>query len=351
MGVWRRRDFCPTNSDSGLTTMKGLHTLALLFITLLLHGCDNTRAIDQEKFNMSILNQKPVFTIDLHAAGTRFQLYLNGVLVEDDSSGGQNTYEIPVNHWMRSGKNTLDLTVYPDDEGEDIQPNSIIKALLQVRNFGEQKNHALGGFVFSGANYKENLLDKEYQRDIETFITVDVGGITVSELHMIEDTPFDGARKYALTLEIPSNLPSWAFFESDEVPDFITLNDEDYYTVSDELYVILRKLQDHLEQGKVDDIMPLFAERNRETDLAFYKEEGQTERELHSDFTNDIPTLDMIELDPKSSLYTSEKNLKLASNFRNGRDNAISGNLKSATGNLSFPIMFRKEDGKWIITR
>jgi hypothetical protein len=331
--------------------MNKLHTLIILIITLLLHACDNTAAIDQEKFTMSILNKKPVFTIDLHAAGTRFQLYLNGVLVEGDPSGGQNTYEIPVNHWMRSGENTLDLTVYPDDEGEDIQSNSVIKALLQVRNFGEEQNHTLGGFLFKGVTYKTAVLDKAYQRDIESFEIIEEGGIKVSELGMVEDAPFGGARKYALTLEIPSNIPLWAFFESDELSNSDILSDNDYYAVSEELYLILRNIQDHLEQGKVDDIMPLFTERNRETDLAFYKEEGQTERELHSDFTNDIPTLNMIELDPKSSLYTSEKNLKLASNFRNGRKNAISGNLKSTTGNLSFPIMFRKQDGKWIITR
>lgn len=331
--------------------MKKLHTFAILITTLLLQGCDNTAAIDQEKFTMSILNKKPVFTIDLHAAGTRFQLYLNGVLVEGDPSGGQNIYEIPVNHWMRSGKNTLDLTVYPDDEGEDIQSNSVIKALLQVRNFGEQENHTLGGFVFKGATYKTAILDKAYQRDLESFEVVEEGGIKVSKLGMVDDAPFDGARKYVLTLEIPSNLPLWAFFESDEIPDIDSISDSKYEAVSDELYLILRDIQDHLEQGEVDDIMPLFAERNRETDLAFYKEEGQTERELHSDFTNDIPTLNMINLGPLSTGYESERNLKLASNFRNGRKNAISGNLKNTTGNLSFPIMFRKQDGKWIITR
>jgi hypothetical protein len=331
--------------------MKKLHTLALL-LTLLLHGCDNTSALDQEKFNMSILNQKPVFTINFHATGARYRLYLNGVLVErQGSSQGQNTFEIPVNHWMRSGKNTLDLTVYPNEEGEHIPPSSQIKALLQVRNFGEQESHALGGFTFSGANYKEDILDKAYQRDIESFITVETGGITVSELGMIDDAPYDGARKYAITLEIPSNLPLWAFFNSDGVPDFMVVTDEEYGRLRLELYEILRNIQDHLEQGKVDDIMPLFAERNHEIDLAFYKEEGQTERELHSDFTNDIPTLNMIDLDERSSAYESEENLKLTSSFRGNRTNAISGNLKSGSGNLSFPIMFRKEDGKWIITR
>jgi hypothetical protein len=332
--------------------MKKLHTFAfLLLITLLLHGCDNTSAIDQEKINMSILNQKPVFTIDFHGAGTRYQLYLNGVLVEGNSNGVQSTYEIPVNHWMRSGKNTLDLTVYPNDEGQDISFKSDIKALLQVRNYGERENFTLGGFSFDGLKYKDAILDKAYQRDIEKFIPVETGGITVSELDMIDDAPFDGARKYALTFEIPSNLPLWAFFESDDVTDFTSLNYEEFIDMTTELNSILQHVGEQLTLGKVDEIMPLFAERNRETDLAFYKEEGQTERELHSDFTNDIPTLNMIPFDPASTGYESEKNLKLASNFRNNRTNVISGNLKSGPGNLSFPIMFRKEDGKWIITR
>jgi len=332
--------------------VKKLQTLAIFIITLLLHGCDNASAISQEKFNMSILNQKPVFTINFHATGARYRLYLNGVLIErQGSSQGQNSYEIPVNHWMRSGKNTLDLTVYPNEEGEDIPPSSQIKALLQVRNFGEQENYTLGGFAFSGASYKEVVLGKAYQRDVENFEQVDTGGISISELGMIEDSPYDGARKYALTFEIPSNLPLWAFFGSDEVPDFITLSDEDYYAVSADLYAIFLNIQNHLEEGNIDEIMPLFSERNRETDLAFYKEEGQTERELYSDFTNDIPTLNLLGLDSDTTTYESENNLKLATNYRADRDNVISGNLKSGPGNLSFPIMFRQQDGKWIITR
>jgi hypothetical protein len=331
--------------------MKKLHSFALLLITLLLHGCDNTSGIDQEKFNMSILNQKPVFTIDFHGAGTRYQLYLNGVLVEGNSSGVQSTFEIPVNHWMRSGKNTLDLTVYPNDEGEDISFKSDIKALLQVRNYGERENFTLGGFSFDGLKYKGAVLDKAYQRDIENFKIVEAGGITVSEMTEEHDIHFEGTRAYSLTLEVPSNLPLWEFFESDEIPDFTKISGGEIEVLRAELYKILRNVQDHLVQGKVDEIMPLFAERNRETDLAFYKEKGQTERELHSDFINDIPTLNMITLDSNSTGYESEQNLKLTSGFRNGRKNAISGNLKSGPGNLSFPIMFRQEDGEWIITR
>jgi len=323
----------------------------LTFFTILLFGCTGTGSPQEGKFNMSILNQKPVFTIDFHGAGTRYQFYVNGVLVENDPHGGQTSHEVPVNHWMRSGVNTLELLIYPDDEGEDINTSSKIKALLQVRNYGEQENHSLGGLFFDGATYKHDLPALAYQRDVENFSVMDDGRIVVSEMAVENDIYFEGTRKYSITIDVPSNLPLWSFFNSDSLPSSDALNNDDFYAISGELYNILRDVQSQLEQGQVDEIMPLFAERNHETDLAFYKEEGQTEKELHSDFTNDIPTLDMLSLNIKSTLYTSELNLKLASNFRNDRGNAISGNLKSGPGNLSFPIMFRKQDGKWIITR
>lgn len=148
--------------------------------------------------------------------------------------------------------------------------------------------------MFSGAEYKDVFPAKAYNRDVENFNVSDSGQIAVSELDVIDDEPFDGARQYSLTIDVASNLPLWAFFNGDELPNSDTLSDDDYYTVSDELYVILRNLQDHLEDDSVDEIISIFAERNRETDLAFYKKEGQAERELYSDFTNDIPTLNMI---------------------------------------------------------
>lgn len=323
----------------------------LALFTTFLFGCADVGTPQEGRFNMSILKQKPVFTIDFHGAGTRYQFYVNGVLVENNPDALQATTELPVNHWMRSGINTLDLLVYPDDEGEEISSNSQIKASLQVRNYGEQENYPLGGISFDGATYKNVLPVLGYQRDVKDFSVMDDGGIVVSEMAVENDVYFEGTRKYSITIDVPSNLPLWSFFNSDNVPDFRTVSDEDYLDLRLKLYNILRNIQDHLEHGNIDDIMPLFSERNRETDLAFYKEEGQTERELHSDFTNDIPTLNMINLGPESSAYESEENLKLASNFRGDRKNAISGNLKSGTGNLSFPIMFRKQGDKWIITR
>ena len=46
-----------------LLIIRNIHYI-LVFMTILLNGCGDDVAIDQEKFKMSILNQKPVFTIN-----------------------------------------------------------------------------------------------------------------------------------------------------------------------------------------------------------------------------------------------------------------------------------------------
>ncbi len=70
---------------------------------------------------MNILSNKPVFELRINACGTSYLLRLNGVSVlKEYDSFSQITTTIPVNHWMRSGKNILTLVVMPDGEGERI---------------------------------------------------------------------------------------------------------------------------------------------------------------------------------------------------------------------------------------
>jgi hypothetical protein len=112
----------------------------------------------------------------------------------------------------------------------------------------------------------------------------------------------------------------------------------------------LKIIQEKLIAGNVDEVMPLFEERNSELDKAFYYSSGVMEAKLRDAFETDIPQLDMLPITGKSVVYINESNKKLASVYR-GEKTAISGNYKEGSGSLKFPIMFRKQDGKWIITR
>ncbi|MBL4797038.1 MAG: hypothetical protein JKY50_06470 [Oleispira sp.] len=306
--------------------------------------------------NNSILNEKPVFELKIHAFGTRYDLLVNGILAyKQKSSRGQVTLQLPINHWMRSGENTLELIVYPKKKGTPISEESEIKAALYVRNANEKEEHRIGGFVFKGIGHLDKASYEGYRLNPETFERNDDGIIEVTDVTEIKDTYFDGVYEFSQTFDIPSNLPLWKFFESDDVPE-IKYEDEsrrdEFWDLSKQMVKdLLVPIQDAILAGDLDSIMPLFEERNRETDQAFYKEPGTTERELRYTFTEDIKDLNMKPLTEKQIGYEYERGLKLTGLYGGGRGGAIGGDYKDGGGSLSFPIIFRLKDGKWIITR
>jgi hypothetical protein len=306
--------------------------------------------------NNSILNDKPVFELKIHGFGTRYDILINGILAyEQRSSRGQVTLNVPINLWMRSGENTLELVVYPKKKGTLISEESEIKAALYIRNANEEEEYRIGGFEFKGIGHLNKASYEGYRLNPETFERNDEGIIVVSDVIETQDTIFEGVYEFSQTFDIPSNLPLWKFFESDDVPkiDFKeeSLRDE-FLSFSNQMVKdLLSPIQDAIIAGNLDSVMPLFAERNRETDQAFYKEPGTTEKELRYAFTEDINDIDLAPLQENQVGYLYEKGLKLAGLYGGGREGAIGGDYKNGGGSLTFPIMFRLEDGKWIITR
>lgn len=327
--------------------MNIIKPLTIIVLLSILFGCSG-----ETKLTDSILNKKPVFKLMIHSVGTRYEIILNGVMVYDDDSGaGQITTSLPINHWIRSGENSLKLVVYPDNEGTSINKKSEVNAEIYVHNDDiEEQQYRIGGFNFKGLGHipESDLLG--YRLDTELFTHDDEGEVIAQEVEIAEDTVFDGVIEYKQLLTIPNNLPLWAFFNSDELPNEPDLSEEDFWAISAELRDHLKMIQDKLVAGDVDEVMPLFSERNSELDKAFYYSSGVMEAKLKDAFETDIPQLDMLPITGKSVGYINEHNRKLASVYRSGKP-AISGNYKEGSGSLKFPIMFRKQDGKWIITR
>jgi len=327
--------------------MKLAVIIVMLTSTIFLAGCSG-----ETKLTNSILNKKPVFKLMIHSVGTRYEVLINGVMVhDDDSGGGQITTSLPINHWMRSGENSLKLVVYPDDEGIPINEKSEVNAEIYVYNDDvEEQQYRIGGFNFKGVGHIPEPKLLGYRLDAELFKHDDEGEVIAQEVEITEDTVFDGVIEYKRIINIPNNLPLWAFFNSDDIPNEPELSEEDFWAISAELRDHLKIIQDKIIAGEVDDVMPLFEERNNELDKAFYYSRGVMEAKLRDAFETDIPQLDMLPITGKSVGYINEYNRKLASVYRSGKP-AISGNYKEGTGSLKFPIMFRKQDGRWIITR
>lgn len=324
-----------------------IRNIIISIIVATIIGCSG-----ETKLPNSILNKKPVFKLMIHSVGTRYDVLLNGVMIYDDASGdGQITTSLPINHWMRSGENTVKLIVYPDNEGFPINEKSQVNVEIYVHNDEmEEQQYRIGGFNFKGVGHipEPDLLG--YRLETELFKQSDEGELVVQDVEITADTVFDGVIEYKQILTIPNNLPLWAFFNSDEVANEPDLSEEEFWELSAELRDHLKIIQDKLIAGDIDEIMPLFEERNNELDKAFYYPSGVMRAKLKDAFETDIPQLDMLPITGKSVGYINEHNKKLASVYRDGKP-AISGNYKEGTGSLKFPIMFRQEDGKWIITR
>ncbi len=326
--------------------MKLAAIIVMLTSTIFLAGCPG-----ETKLTDSILNKKPVFTMKIHGFGTRYRVYVNGVVMyKEKSSASQVTTSIPLNHWMKSGENELKIVVYPSKKGTPINEKSEVNAELYVHNDEMEQQYRLGGFNFKGLGHiaESDLL--EYRLETELFKHNEDGELIAQDVEVTEDTIFDGVIEYKQILTIPNNLPLWAFFDSEELPNEPDLSEEDFWVLSAELRDHLKSIQDKITAGNIDEVMPLFEERNSELDKAFYYSNGVMEAKLRDSFETDIPQLDMLPITGKSVGYTNEHNNKMASVYRDGEP-AMTGNYKDLSGSLEFPIMFRKDNGEWIITR
>ena len=111
-------------------------------------------------------------------------------------------------------------------------------------------------------------------------------------------------------------------------------------------------IQDGLEKGDVDSIMPLFTERNKELDIAFGYESGEMERLLREYINKAIDDSNwkLINRTANDVGISFEKNNKIVSLVRSERSNIL-GFVNQSGLYYSLTIKFRRENGKWIITR
>ncbi len=312
---------------------------------------------------MSVLENKPLFTLNIHSYNTSYLVNLNGTAVHKEySDDGQLTMSLPVNHWMHPEKNVLGIDILPPNEGDPVNPNAQVRLELQVHAAGDAENiKSIATLIFEEKHLKDgdptisSTAAGRYNSQ-NGFTRDENGGIEISEVTATPLTGpdgYEGGMLYERTLEIPSSLPLWAFFQSDELPGYYAMSDDDYYAARDNLLIEYKKIQKALETGDIDSIMPLFEERSRETDAAFYFEPGTTQKELRADFMDALNNedLELVDLVPNHVRISLEENRKLVSLVRADGGSALAFNFKSRSGSVGYHLIYRRENGKWIIAR
>jgi len=307
---------------------------------------------------MSILQREPVFTLEVDAANTRYFIYINGVSVHKEfSNNGQLTTVLPVNHWMHPAENSVSVEIIPPSSGAPINPSARVKLGLRVHPSGEMHNaQTIATLHFDAAYIDENPTAKSSPSgrfsSTHNFEADDSGDITVSDVVMTPMKNYGGALRFKREMIVPSSLPLWAFFESDDLPDYDAMSDEDYDTAMEDLFVMYEKVQSALARGDIERILPMFNERNEETDKAYYLEPGTTAAGIKEDLMDSIANreLELAPLSTNDVAITRNLTRKVVSLTRRFDTSAIGYNVKGG-GSESYNLIFRKENETWILTR
>jgi len=329
--------------------LNGVVLIPLLFNVAVIYSGSNP---------MSVLNNKPLFNLSIEAINARYFIYLNGMLMHKEfSSEGQISTALPVNHWMHPSDNIMAIEVFPEHDGT-VRKSARVKVELQVHSEAVAGSRHTVATIDFQQKYADDSSPTKHSSpkgrydSAKGFESSDDGDVWVSEVSDRPVDDYEGAATYQRELKIPSALPLWAFFESDDLPDYDAMSDDDYYAVRDDLYKKYKHFESALKQGDIDSILPLFSERSSEIDTAFYFDPGTTQQTLRRSMErvagSDNHTL--VELSPDQVTLAPEPNRKLVSLTREADIPAIAYNLKGG-GSERFHLIFRKQDGEWILTR
>lgn len=320
-----------------------------LFLILLLIGCKSNGE------QMTLLNKKPVFSLVVESYGVIYDLTVNDIVVQEQFDVDvQENFELPINQWFRSGLNKIGVNVMPNDDCSKFSESARLKITLFVSSFESDKKYQLSNFNFSPM--REKLLENswhDFQLDSkDEFKPSSKGDVILKEINIgpLDECP-QGFSIFQELL-VPSSLPEWAFFTSEDLPDVHQYNDEDYYAAVSSLMVEYQKIENAILSGDIDSVMPLFDERNKELDAAFYEVPGTTKASLKKALQEAAADPELV-LDAMESRYLnfdSTYNSKVYELVRADGGAALGLNYKSG-GSISFPIVYRRENGKWIITR
>jgi hypothetical protein len=308
----------------------------------------------------TMLQNKPVFTLRLNMQDCRYSVELNGVQINRNDSGDSLTVNIPVNHWMRTGANEITLSLLTFKGKYPISADARCEVSLQVRpdDGTNAQTVTISHLVFSGklasvgSKGTEGSTAAGQYDSKRQFYPVRKGDVTISETTIGPDPTAKESKQARQTITLTTPFPEWAFFKSDNLPDVFTMADAEYDRYLDSVLVHYKRISDAIKNKNVDSILPMFEERNREIDQAFYSPPGTTAEKIATalkDAAND-PDLEPLEVKADHLMTRTHDNNKLLELVREGGGNAIVFNIRGG-GSESYPIIFRKQGDKWIITR
>ena len=324
----------------------------VLGFLLLLSGCEKATIMNIEK---------PSYYVKLTMENALYLISINGFELERDFDGNSLRTDIPINHLLKKGENTIALMVPPESyhEGEFDPLQCMVE--VRVKGFVNGKNV---DFKVTDIIHTPEILNGRYEPALKssssgTFsfsqsgetIIDENGTLVVSDITLEDDYFGEGADVLQRSFTTDLTFPVWLFFQGEKYLDLPLIN-EAFEKNENQLWPKLEKLQSLFDSQDIEEILSVFEARSKEYDLAFYKEPGSTLKELENSLLNTFSSGYEQIIRDKSKMQ-----LVVSADARVGtlvNAASMNGTIMFDAGDdfvISYNAYWIRKDGEWIIAR
>ncbi len=303
--------------------------------------------------------EKPFFKVFIKTLGIKYRVVVNGVAIKTDATLRPVKVEIPINQFVRSGDNSVELKLFPLSKKGNLASNEHAYAELEFRLYTDLNEHVvLSKIQFSELNLRNGDAVKGSTEAQQFFIKnkqliIDKSG-DYRRSALAYTVYKDQYNKTLITQTVTMQTPfaEWAFLSSDAIVDHRQFKTVEAMVegLVGEPFKLLEKIHAALSKKDIDNLMPLFKERNEEMDKAYYYQPGTYESFLKEQFVNDLAdegmVLEDLELQYAKPVISPGRQL-----MELGSSPLIYFAKKEAALYNYYGIVFRQQGKDWIITR
>ena len=339
--------------------------IIVISLTTLTSPCLAASSNSNHKGEKTMNIEKPDLILYVDFAGCTYEPSLNGVKFTDmgGPDKGVLATAMPVNQWVKSGKNEFSLILKPSDQAEKLKnagQDCRAKVALKVKPNKTKSFDPRGPQYKSIATYEFHSAPDNITKDeshfkgttqagqldsSKDFKRVDSGGdIQIGPIHIEQiDTEYGPGVKMTREVDMPLPFPKWAWFDGDQIPD----NEE----TKEELTQQYKQIWQALKNQNIESYASDFEKRTQEYAEAYYVSKNEVNLIKDLAKKEKDPDLELGGFQPKYQHVRIYGHGKLAKLLSWDGLPAIFFNNKEKDMSHDVDISFMKKNGEWKIIR
>lgn len=343
--------------------MQTIQKIVIFIMMLSLTACSNSVDTEEkkgeEKMGQQSLQERPYYMIEAEGKNSGIDIYLNGVQVYHDYSTGSYGGQAFVNEFIKDGLNELRIELMGKSrENFRLSSKTTSKVSLTKSLKGQKSVITTLVYKHDAENQTQGTRAEGFYDSNRSYERSNQGDTLISPLELKSYRSFGKDKGIYLEQNITiveKAFPLWSFLGSEDIADKALkyMSDEMYdktrYSAKvQKLYKVYGEIHSALKRKDVGFIMALMEERNHEMDLAYFKPKGSTAKEMREDLEEMVNNskFELLEYIPKNHYTYMDESLKLMY-----LKTLIYNRKAPEEGSIQYPMIFRYEDEKWILTR